>query len=256
MSDPIETTAAGATRTFFGALGFILLMVGVEGMTGQAPLTVFSAAVCVALGASCFYLAFFWERAKTHLSGEAQQAIGTFAQNRIVKFGMIFLVLLTLILSPFIEQRRWPFSYAADPSVFTERDRLRNEMDRMQSTLSQEKELADKWRFSSGLRQSGLNCRYLLMWSVKDSPIAAFWRDLFIASGWLGDSQQEQAPTTPPGVTIRTKDNVRSTQCAEIVQQKLGEYYPNPPAKIIPQQQTSFLNACDRDACIQIEVNY
>ena len=36
MSEAIEKTAAGATRGFFAALGFILLMLGLEGMTGAA----------------------------------------------------------------------------------------------------------------------------------------------------------------------------------------------------------------------------
>jgi hypothetical protein len=38
MSDAIEKTAAGATRGLFGILAFILLMVGIEGMTGAVQL--------------------------------------------------------------------------------------------------------------------------------------------------------------------------------------------------------------------------
>jgi hypothetical protein len=36
MSEAVEKTAAGATKSLFGALGFILLMLGLEGMTGAA----------------------------------------------------------------------------------------------------------------------------------------------------------------------------------------------------------------------------
>jgi len=255
MSDAIEKTAAGATRTFFGALGFILLMVGVEGMTGQAPLTLFSAAVCMALGALCFYLAFFWERAKKHLSTETQEMIGRFAQSRVTKFGMLFLVLETLILSPFFEQHRWPFSYPADPAVYTQIDSLKNELARRNSAFGPEKESADKWRFSSVLRQSGLNCQYKLEWSPRANSVAAFWRELFVATGWPGSSEPTTSPTQY-GITIRAKDDPASTQCAEVIQRELSDFYPNPAAKIILHQQTEFLNSCGRNNCVQIEVDY
>jgi hypothetical protein len=39
MSDPVENTAGGATRVFFGSLAFILLMVGVEGLKGATGIT-------------------------------------------------------------------------------------------------------------------------------------------------------------------------------------------------------------------------
>lgn len=120
MSDAIDKTAAGATRGFFGSLAFILLMVGVEGMTGAAELPPGLGPVLIVVGGACAYAAFFWESAKKVLSAAAQAAIGSFAQSRITWFGMLFLVLSAIILSPFIEKHRWPFSYPADPAVIAE----------------------------------------------------------------------------------------------------------------------------------------
>jgi hypothetical protein len=68
MSEAIEKTAAGATRSFFGTLGFILLMVGVEGMTGVAGIPVGAGLFLALLGALCVYAAFFWETAKSIIS--------------------------------------------------------------------------------------------------------------------------------------------------------------------------------------------
>jgi hypothetical protein len=76
MSDAIEKTAAGATRGFFGSLGFILLMLGLKGMTGAAGIQFGVGLFLALIGGLCFYAAFFWETAKKVLSAEAQQAIG------------------------------------------------------------------------------------------------------------------------------------------------------------------------------------
>lgn len=160
----------------------------------------------------------------------------------------LLVLLFGLILSPFIEQRRWPFSYPADPAIYTENDALKSE-------LGREKELATKWRFSSGLRQGNQNCQYQLEWSQKANSVATFWRELFVATGWTGTGKPTTSPTQS-GITIRSKDTLASTQCAELVQRELSEFYPNPPSKIVPHQQTEFLTSCIRDACVQIEIDY
>jgi hypothetical protein len=129
MSDPIEATAAGATRAFFGALAFIFLMLGLEGMTGIAGIPFGLGLFLALLGAFCFYAFVFWENAKRVLSTEAQAAIGRFAQSQVTWFGMLFLVFQTLILAPFIEQHRWPFSYPADAAVYAEKSKLQSDLD-------------------------------------------------------------------------------------------------------------------------------
>jgi hypothetical protein len=87
MPDAVEKTAGGATRSLFGSLGFILLTVGVEGMTTQTSLQVGVWAVLIIAGAGCVDAAFFWESAKNILSDSAQKALGSFAQHPIVRLG-------------------------------------------------------------------------------------------------------------------------------------------------------------------------
>jgi hypothetical protein len=161
-------------------------------------------------------------------------------------------------MSPFIEQRRWPFSYPVDPSISQENNDLKDQLNGKSATISREKELADKWRFSSALRDSGLNCQYLLEWTPKAASVARFWRELFVATGWSGDSRQVTINQSEVKflISLRAKDNPASTQCAEVIQRELSHLYSNPPSKIFPKQQSKFLDSCGRDACIEIEIDY
>ncbi len=205
-----------------------------------------------------FYAAFFWESAKTWISQVGIQRLEKFSRHPITKFGMLFLVLQTLVLSPFIEQHRWPFSYPSDPAVLTENNDLKNQINQKNGAIGREKELADKWRFSSALRDSGLNCQYLLEWTPKAASVAQFWRELFIATGWPGASKQVPIHQTEVKflISISPKDDPASTQCAEVIQRQLSQLYSNPPSKILPRQQSNFLNSCDRNGCVEIEVDY
>jgi|SRR5271166_3789961 len=255
MSDGLERTIGGATRALFAALGFILLTVAVGMMTdktgAQLPFGIF----LFILGILCFFLWYIWDSAKNILTAEAQKSIDDFARNANTWRAMFVLILGTIILSPFIEQRRWLFSYPTDPAVATENNNLKTVINDKNAAITREKELADKWRFSSGLRQSGLNCQYQLEWSTKANTVAAVWRELFVATGWPGGSKPSTSPTQY-SVTIRAKDDPASTQCAEVIQRELSDFYSNPPAKIIQHQQTDFLNSCATNACVQIEVDY
>jgi hypothetical protein len=264
MSDAIEKTAAGATRTFFGALGFILIMVGVEGMTGQAPLTLFSAGISVLLGALCFYLAFFWERAKKHLSTETQQSIANFAQSRIVKFGMLFLVLATLVLSPFIEQRRWPFSYPADPSVIQQNNTLQSENSRLGSELSSARIDALKWRFSHNLRygakaQNGalLDCKFSL--ELSDGRDAMnLWvlvQPMLELAHWLNlGGDQAREVQLPKGFTILVgADSGDSFSCATVFARELGAIVQSQPINLRTNQVTPALLAC-KNECVELQI--
>ncbi len=57
-----------------------------------------------------FFIFFFWTAIGHHLKTETQQLIDIFAKSPSTWRGMLFLVLFALVLSPFIEQRRIPFS--------------------------------------------------------------------------------------------------------------------------------------------------
>jgi hypothetical protein len=256
VSDAIETTVAGATRVLFGTIAFICLMVGIEGMTGADKISVGLSVLLIIVGAICAYAAIFWGTAKKVLSQEAQGAIANFAGSAPTKAALLCAVLVAVILSPFVEQQRWPFSYPSDPKIYVDNDTLRNKINQQSGEIGTERELANRWRFSSGLRKGGLVCEYLLQWSAKDNSVAEFWRELFTATGWPGGSAPASTPIQQ-GITIREKDTTASTECGEAIQRELSELYPNPPAKIVRHQQTEFLEkSCTRDACIQIEVDY
>jgi len=254
MSDALENTAAGATRGFFGALGFILLMVGVERMTGASGIQSGVGIFLTLMGGLCFYAFFFWESAKKVLSVEAQEVIGRFAQSRITWFGMLFLVLETLILLRFLEERRWPFSYPADPAIVAENSALKSALDKSSDSLSREKGLADKWRFVSSMRQNGA-CTFRLQLTRKTAGGLIFWLELLRFGGWNGDAEDSGPSVTQPGITIRTTDDAGSSRCAGTLQRALSDVYPNPPSRITFNQQTDFLTLCKHD-CVQIEMDY
>jgi hypothetical protein len=250
VSDAIDKTAAGATRTFFGALAFILLMVGVEKVTGHVSISWFSGAILMALGAICFYLAFFWESAKRFLSVDAQEAIERFSQSRIVRFGMLCLVIEAVIMSRFFEEQRWPFSYPTDPAVITENNKLKNDLNSAKGDFSRERESAEKWRFAKALREAAPNCHYQLVVKSPFPHIVAFWHELLQTGGWLGDrSGPQNLNLIQPGITLRIP--IESTACATALQRALTDFYPNPPSKIAPNQPP----ICGND-CVLIEMNY
>lgn len=220
-------------------------------MTGVAPLSFFSSLILLLFGALFFYAAVFWETARKHLSPETQSAIGRFAQSRITRFGMLFLVLETLILSPFIEQHRWPFSYPADPAVYAQIDSLKSELGRRNSAFGPEKELADKWRFAKLLRDATSTvCHYQLAATPRMQSSVQWWDELLRMSGWVGDVQ---TPTNSnliqPGIALRIP--TASSICSSTLQRALSDLYSNPPSKVVANQQLN----CTGD-CVVIEMNY
>jgi hypothetical protein len=90
--DSLQDTAPKATKALFGALGFILLMVGLEMLTDKEGIRVGLGMLLCLLGALSFYAAVFWESAKRILSLEAQQALGNFAQNRNTWLGFSLVI--------------------------------------------------------------------------------------------------------------------------------------------------------------------
>jgi hypothetical protein len=128
-------------------MAFILLMLGLEGVTGVAGIQLGLGIFLIIIGSLCFYAAVFWENAKKALSADAQDAIGRFAQSRITWVAVFFLAFQTIIFSKFVEQHRWPFSYPTDPAIYAEKSKLENALTQTKSVVAQEKELADKVAF-------------------------------------------------------------------------------------------------------------
>jgi hypothetical protein len=115
MSDAIEKTAAGATRTLFGALGFILLMVGIEGMIPSQVIGLVSGAVLALIGIGFFFLAAVWNGVRPYITAEGERKFGAIARSRIVWAVLATVFFEAVLFLPFIEQRRWPFIH--DPYV-------------------------------------------------------------------------------------------------------------------------------------------
>jgi|SRR5271166_4061493 len=273
MSDAIETTAAGATRVLFGTVAFICLMVGIEGMTGVEKISIGLSGLLIGAGAICAYAAFFWEKAKKVLSDEAQGAIARFSRSGTTKAALLLAVLVSISLSPFIEQHRWPFSYPADPKVEADNVALRNEVDKLNSAAGREKESADKWRFISELWSSSQTnagppeCEYQIKYPGRSANVVlTFWRSLLQGAGWKGMSfVQDDEAALQPGITIRSSGDANTLdrssspqptfQCASALQKALSDFYPNPPAKLITIQTTPFLDGCTR-VCVEVDVDY
>lgn len=256
MSDAIEKTAAGATRVLFGTVAFICLMVGIEGMTGAEKISVGLSALLIAAGAVCAYAAFFWEKAKKVLSNDTQDAIGKFSRSNATKASLLFAALTLMILSPFIEQHRWPFSYPIDPEVYAKVTDLENALNASKHSVSIEKDSADKWRFGHTLRLSPFACKYKLQFGPtarNNAALRDFWLEIFRSSGWIGDLNSMTNEAIPDGITLRVAG--KQTDCAELIQGALNSIYPNPSAKIIPSQQSPYLAVCG-DQCVQVEINY
>jgi len=226
-------------------------------MTGQSSVQIGASLLHVVAGVLCVYAAFFLESAKNVLSAGAQKGIGDFAQHKVVRFGMFALAVETLVLSPFIEQRRWPFSYPADPKVIEQNDALKNELDRLRSALTAEKEFADEWRVTHALR-SHPTCNYELHIGPKAASVTDFWDELFRSGGWTGE-RPRQFPaddSMPIGVFMRAgNENSAGAKCATFAQSLFSQYYSNPPTKVIFNQQSPYLSACG-ERCVLVEINY
>ena len=85
---------------------------------------------------------YFGERAKKVLSKDAQDAIANLAGSATTKAALLCAGLVAVILSPFVEQQRWPFSYPSDPKVYVDNDALRNKINQQSGEIGAERELA------------------------------------------------------------------------------------------------------------------
>ena len=208
------------------------------------------------LGLVFFYLWFAWESAKNVLTLEAQGAIDDFTKDRRTWQGLFFLTILTIIMSPFVEQHRWPFSYPSDPKIEQENDNLRNQLNSKNAEINQEKEYADKWRFSRAMLAQP-SCKYQLYMNSSASNTWKFWVELFRAAEWEGGPPHAQPDDAlPKGITLRVAgpDTV-GFKCATLLQETLGHYYTNPSATVLARQQSEYLTACGNQ-CVQVEINY
>jgi hypothetical protein len=260
MSDTVDKTAAGATRGFFGSISFILLLLGLEMLTDKSGVQLGLGFFLVIFGAICAYAAFFWESAKKVLSSEAQEAIGRFAQSHVTWFGMIFLILQSIILSRFVEDRRWPFSYPADPAIYTENNQLK-------AAAQASQQDAARWRFSFGLRYGAkaangslLDCKFSLVLSrgaPAGSPAWNIWvalQPMLELARWVNLPTSIRASDFPfQGITVISGDNKDASNCASFLGKALGEAFPQSRISVRTNQVSPVLTEC-KSECVELNI--
>jgi hypothetical protein len=212
------------------------------------------------LGGICVYAAFFWETAKKALSIEAQQAIGRFAQSRMTWLGMIVLALATIILSPFIEQHRWPFSYAADPAIYTENTQLK-------AVAKANQQDAAKWRFAFNLRYgpkatngSLLDCKFSLVLSRGGPAGSGAWnlwgalQPMLELAHWVNLPTSVRPSDFPfQGISVLSGDNKDASNCAAFLGKALGEAFPQSHISVRTNQTAPILEEC-KNQCVELDI--
>lgn len=110
VSDEIKDTLAEATRGFFGAVGFILLLLGAEMMAERGDIRFGLGIVLTGLGVLCFYAAVIKKHAQKVLSNPQIAEVNLIATSPRWWLGILAVFCLILVLSPYIEQGGWPFA--------------------------------------------------------------------------------------------------------------------------------------------------
>jgi hypothetical protein len=267
MSDVAKKTAARAVRGLFCALGFILIVLGLglEATTDKPGVQFALGLFLFLLGALCFCAAAFWERATKSLNVKAQLAIGDFARSRNTWLGLSLVILLALIFSPFIEQRRWPFSFPTDPAVYEQLEQAINERNELADKTTIATQDAAKWRLSSNLRsetknQDGirLECPYSAV-IAGDDRASGLWSDLepmLDLAHWhfLGSSVVQADIKLNAGFTILIgADSGNPLTCATALTRELAEMFSSQVTRMQANRVTPALANC-KNECVEIDI--
>lgn len=255
MSDAKEPTFSGVTRGLLGAISLLFLTLGFEMVTANGGHAL--GWTLIPIGVVIAYVAWAWSAVQKYITPEARLAIDKFAASRAVWLTLIAILLVALTLSPFVEQRRWPFSYPADPAIIAENDSLKREANELRSD-------AYRWRFSYGLRyapraddNSLIECKYSLVLSSGDSAWSlwgtlqpmlelAHWKNLAIPN-------QGRAETPFRGIKIFAGDDNEGIRCAQSLAKSIGEAFPDKQVTLRTSQASPTLAACNSE-CVELDV--
>src|SRR6266481_1221161 len=108
MSDEAHDTPVAATKSLFGALAFIFLLLGAEMIAEKDGTRWILGSVLVGGGIGCTYAAVFWNYVRTKLPKGAAVEINAIATSPRWWLGLTLVVLTALISMPVIERPRWP----------------------------------------------------------------------------------------------------------------------------------------------------
>jgi len=267
MSDVANKTAARAVRGLFCVLGFILIVLGLglEAATDKPGVQFALGLFLFVLGALCFCTAAFWERATRNLNVKTQLAIGDFARSRNTWLGLSLVILLALIFSPFIEQRRWPFSFPTDPAVYEQLDQTINERNELADKATIATQDAAKWRFSSNLRNgtknqdgSRLECPFSAV--IAEGDIASgLWGDLepmLDLAHWqsLGSSVVQANIKLNAGFTVLIgAESGNPLTCATALTRELATVFSSQITRMQANRVTPALANC-KNECVEIDI--
>jgi hypothetical protein len=192
-------------------------------------------------------------------------AIGDFARSRSIWLGLGLVILLALIFSPFIEQRRWPFSFPTDPAVYEQLNQAINERNELADKATIATQDAAKWKFSFNLRSETKNQDG----SRVECPFSAVIAGGDVASGLWGDlepmldlahwrflgSNVVQADTKiNAGFTILIgADSGNPLTCATALTRELATIFSSQATRMRANRVTSALADC-KNECVEIDI--
>jgi uncharacterized protein (TIGR02594 family) len=109
VSDEIQDTPNGAIRALLGAIGFILILLGGEMIKDSFhPLI---GLFLLLLGVACYFALVVWKLVKKRLPERIPADLSIIATSPRWWFAILGIFGLAVILSPYVEQRRWPFTH-------------------------------------------------------------------------------------------------------------------------------------------------
>ncbi|HXW23626.1 MAG TPA: hypothetical protein VEK73_02675 [Xanthobacteraceae bacterium] len=179
----------------------------------------------------------------------------TLNPNWIVAVFVVFLQVL--VLSPFVEQHRWPFSYP-DPQLVAENQRLRGQLASVQPQ-------AEQLRFVHSLRNGTkasngehLTCSFTLG-LTRDSQSEYFWallQPLLDFAHWNQVSNNVDASqVTENGISILVgSDKSDAFTCGTALARQLQSAYEF-KVRVLSQQMTPALIACDYK-CVELDIGH
>jgi hypothetical protein len=262
-SEDLKDDFPGATKGLLASIGLMLLFVGGDMIAEKEGLRIGIGAFILLLGAACFLSSWFSKWVVAHvLKDDAQRALNNFSRSRIVWGGVVVLLFQILIFSRFVEERRWPFSYPADPAVLEENTKLKEQASSLNDQLNEANEMTKKYRFMHEIRYSlgETQCRFAINATSKGlaGPFVQLLLHQLWDAAWHGGIDQPlSGEAIPRGITIRTIDDSGPGHlCAASLQTALTDVYPHPDgSRTVSNQSTQYLNGCGGRECVQIDIN-
>jgi hypothetical protein len=202
------------------------------------------------LGVLFAFAAAAWNGLRKYLSPEGDQIINDFAKRGPVWAFVIFIAAEAILLSRFVEERRWPFSYRADPAIYETAQANQND--------------AAKWRFSYNLRyapraanNSLLTCKFTLVLSPGQNALN-LWSTLqpmLELAHWESTPQSGQGKSETPfqGISILSGDNKDATSCGTELGKEIGSAFPQAKISLRTYQVSPALVTC-KNECVELDL--